>query len=126
MSTGTGLLWSMLAFFFMVIYFMMLFNVIGDLFRDKEAGGFAKTMWIIFLLVAPFLSLIIYMLVRGDGMAKRAMAQQAEMQQQMDAYVKQTAGAGDPTAQIAQAKSLLDSGAISQEEYDSLKKKALS
>jgi hypothetical protein len=115
----------MVAFFFMVIYFMMLFSVLGDLFRDHSLGGFAKTMWILFLLVAPLLSLLIYMIARGDGMAKRGMEQQAAMQQQMDQYVKQTAASTDPSSQIAQAKSLLDSGAISQEEFDAIKKKAL-
>ena len=125
-ALGNGeLLWSMVMFFFFVIYFMMLFNVIGDLFRDHTLGGFAKTIWILFLLFLPLLSLLIYMIVRGDGMAKRAMAQQAEMKKQMDEYVKETAGGADPTAQIASAKSLLDSGAISQEEFEALKKKAI-
>lgn len=126
LSTGGGLLWSMLMFFFFIIYFMMLFNVIGDLFRDPDMGGWGKTLWILFLLVVPLLSLLIYMITRGDGMAKRAVAAQAQMQEQMDDYVRKTAGGGDPAAQIAQAKSLLDSGAISQEEFDKLKAKALS
>lgn len=116
----------MLMFFFFIIYFMMLFNVIGDLFRDPDMGGWGKTLWILFLLVVPLLSLLIYMITRGDGMAKRAVAAQAQMQEQMDDYVRKTAGGGDPAAQIAQAKSLLDSGAISQEEFDKLKAKALS
>jgi cell division protein FtsB len=115
----------MVALFFMVIYFMMLFSVIGDLFRDHGLNGFAKFLWVLFLLVAPFLSLFLYLIIRGDGMAKRGMAAQAEMQQQMDAYVKQTASGANPTEQIAQAKKLLDDGAISQQEFDDIKKKAL-
>lgn len=123
-NVGT-MLWTMLTLFFMVIYFMMLFSVLGDLFRDHELSGFSKMSWILALLFIPLLSLLIYMIARGDGMAERAIAQQQKMQQQMDQYVKQTAGAADPAAQIAQAKSLLDSGAINQQEFDALKAKAL-
>lgn len=123
--TDSGFLWNMVVFFFFIMYFMMLFQVIGDLFRDKELGGFAKFLWCLFLLVAPFLSLFIYLIARGDGMAKRTVAAQNAMQQQMDDYVKQTAGATDPASQIANAKKLLDDGSITQAEYDKLKAKAL-
>jgi cell division protein FtsB len=118
-------LWSMVWFFFLIMYFMILFNVIGDIFRDHELGGFSKFLWCMFLLVAPFLSLFIYLIVRGDSMAKRSIAAQQQAQKQMDDYVKQTAGAGDPTTQIANAKKLLDDGAISQAEFDAIKQKAL-
>jgi cell division protein FtsB len=123
--TNSGFLWNMVIFFFFIIYFMMLFQVIGDLFRDKELGGFSKFLWCVFLLVLPFLSLFIYLIARGDGMAKRTIAAQTAMQQQMDEYVKQTAGSTDPAAQIANAKKLLDDGSIDQAEYDKLKAKAL-
>jgi hypothetical protein len=118
-------LWSMVWFFFLIMYFMILFQVIGDIFRDHELGGFAKFLWCMFLLVAPFLSLLIYMIARGDGMAKRNIAAQQAMQKQMDDYVKQTAGSGDPTTQIANAKKMLDEGTISQAEFDAIKAKAL-
>ena len=124
--TNNGLFWNLLMFFFFVMYFMMLFQVIGDLFRDKELGGFSKFLWCLFLLIAPFLSLFIYLIARGDGMTKRTIAAQQAMQQQMDDYVKQTAGSGDPTAQIANAKKLLDDGSINQAEFDKIKAKALS
>jgi len=124
-DTGGSLLWSMVMFFFFIIYFMMLFQVIGDLFRDHKMGGAAKTLWVLFLLIVPLLSLLIYMITRGEGMAKRAMAQQADMQKQMDNYVKQTAAGSNPVDQIAQARKLLDDGAITQQEFDDIKKKAL-
>jgi len=125
-NIGSGdLLWAMMAFFFMVIYFMMLFSVIGDLFRDHELSGFSKVIWILALLFLPLLSLLIYMIARGSGMAERSIAAQQQMQKQMDTYVQQTAAGANPTEQIAQAKKLLDDGAISQQEFDSIKAKAL-
>jgi cell division protein FtsB len=119
-------LWTLLAIFFMVIYFMILFSVLGDLFRDHELSGVAKALWIIALLFLPFLSMLVYLIVRGGGMAQRQLKAQQHMQQQMDQYVQQTAAAGDPTEQIAKAKKLLDDGTISQQEFDGIKKKALS
>jgi ABC-type multidrug transport system fused ATPase/permease subunit len=125
-NLGLGeLLWTMVAVFFMVIYFMMLFGVIGDLFRDREMSGFSKVLWILFLLWVPLLSLLIYVVARGGGMAERSMAAQQAAQQQMDQYVKETAASAAPAEQIAQAKKLLDEGAIDQQEYEALKKKAL-
>jgi cell division protein FtsB len=119
-------LWTLLAIFFMVIYFMILFSVLGDLFRDHELSGVAKALWIIALLFLPFLSLLTYLIVRGGGMAQRQIKAQQAMQQQMDQYVQKTAAAADPSEQIAKAKKLLDDGTISPQEFDAIKQKALS
>ncbi len=120
-------LWSLVVIFFMVIYFMMLFSVIGDLFRSKDLNGFSKVIWIIALLFLPLISLLVYMIVRGDGMADRAIAAAGRAQDQQMEMAKQIVATDSSSAadQIAQAKNLLDSGAISQAEYDALKAKAL-
>lgn len=120
------ILWVTFVVFLMIMYFMILFSILGDLFRDHETSGWAKAAWVIFLIIAPFLTALIYLIVRGGGMAKRQAAAQAEAQKQFNEYVQNVAGDKSPTQQIADAKSLLDSGAISQEEFDALKAKALS
>lgn len=120
------ILWTTLVIFFMVMYFMILFSILGDLFRDHETSGWAKAAWVIFLVIAPFLTALIYLIARGNGMAKRSMKAQADAQQQFNDYVQTVATTGgSPADQIAQAKSLLDSGAIDQAEFDALKAKAL-
>ena len=121
-----GVLWTMFVLFMWIIWFWLLISVFGDLFRDKETSGGMKAVWCIFVIIAPFLGVFIYLLVRGGGMAERSMAQQQAAQAQFDSYVRQTAGSGGSAAEIAHAKELLDSGAITQEEYEALKAKALS
>jgi len=118
-------LWSLLVIFFMIMYFMILFSVVIDLFRNHQMGGFAKALWIIFLIFIPLISLLVYVIVYGNSMAQRQQAAVTEAQQEQDAYIKQVAGTS-PAEQIAQAQQLLSSGAISQDEYDKLKAKALS
>ena len=119
-------LWSLLIFYFIFFYFMILFRVIGDLFTNKEASGLSKTLWVIFLLFLPFLSLFIYLIVNGQGMNERAMARATEANAAQQDYIRQVAGSGDdPTAKIAKAHELLAAGAISQAEFDALKAKAL-
>jgi hypothetical protein len=118
-------LWSLLVIFFMIMYFMILFSVVIDLFRNHQMGGFAKALWIIFLIFIPLISLLIYVIVYGKSMAQRQQAAVVEAQQEQDAYIKQVAGTS-PAEQIAQAQQLLSSGAISQDEFDKLKAKALS
>jgi ABC-type multidrug transport system fused ATPase/permease subunit len=123
------LLWLMLAIFFMVIYFMILFTILGDLFRDHDTSGWVKAAWIIGLILFPFLVALIYLIARGGGMAKRAQAAQVEAQKQFAEYARNVAaqsGEGTATDEIARAKQLLDSGTISNEEFEALKAKALS
>ena len=119
-------LWSLLVLYFIFFYFMILFRVIGDLFSNKEASGWTKTLWLIFLIVLPFLSLFIYLIVNGKEMSERAMAQAQQMDAAQQDYIRSVAGTSDdPTAKIAKAHELLSSGAISQAEFDALKAKAL-
>jgi hypothetical protein len=114
-------LWSLLVIFFMVIYFMMLMQVIVDVFRRRDASGWKKAGWLVFLFVIPFISLIAYMVANSEGMAERGTGP-VESRGHRD--VRDGNGAG-PAAQISDAKSLLDSGAISQEEYQSIKSRVL-
>ena len=119
-------LWSLLVIYFIFFYFMILFRVIGDIFSDKESSGWAKTGWLILLVVVPFLSLFIYLIVNGQKMTQRAMDQAVAADKAQQAYIRQVAGGGeDSTAQIARAHELLTSGAISEQEFSALKAKAL-
>jgi ABC-type multidrug transport system fused ATPase/permease subunit len=118
-------LWSLVIIFFMIVYFVILFQVVFDLFRDHELSGWAKAGWLLFIIVLPFLGLFVYLIVRGQGMAERSARDQADAKQEFDTYVRETAGSG-PTTEIANAKQLLDEGTISQEEFDAIKRKALS
>ena len=118
-------LWSLVIIFFMIVFFVILFQVLIDLFRSPDLSGWAKAGWTLFIIILPFLGLLIYLIVRGQGMSERAQQDAAENQQAFDDYVRTTAGSGDSAAQIANAKKLLDEGTISQEEFDRLKAKAL-
>lgn len=121
------LIWWFLWAFIFVAYLFALFAVISDLFRDRKLNGWWKAVWIIFLIFVPFLTLLIYLIARGPGMAERNMADAKKYQAAQDDYIKQVAGAGaSPSDEIAKAKSLLDAGTISQAEYDQLKARALS
>jgi Phospholipase_D-nuclease N-terminal/Short C-terminal domain len=119
--------WSVLWFFFLFIWIMILFQILGDLFRDHSASGVEKTLWVLFLVFLPFLAVFVYLIVRGKGMGERAAARQQQAQQQFDGYVREVAATGDgsPAEQIARAKELLDAGTIDQSEFDRLKAKAL-
>jgi hypothetical protein len=103
---------------------MCLWWVFSDLFRSKDLGGGAKTLWVIFIIVLPFLGMFVYLIARGHGMNERTLAAQQEMQQRQSEYIKSVAGSS-AADQIASAKGLLDSGAITQAEFDQIKAKAL-
>ena len=119
--------WSVLWFFFLFIWLLILFHILTDLFRDPSASGVEKTLWVLFLVFLPFLAVFIYLIVRGKGKAERSAARQQQAQQEFDGYVRNVAATGEAPAaeQIARAKELLDTGAINQAEFDRLKAKAL-
>jgi hypothetical protein len=118
-------LWSMLVFFVWIAWFLLLFHVIGDLFRRRDVSGAKKTVWILFLVFVPFLGVFVYLIANSDDMARRSMEQAAAAKSEMDEYVRTTAGSGGAAAEIEKAKGLLDSGAITQTEFDAIKAKAL-
>jgi Phospholipase_D-nuclease N-terminal/Short C-terminal domain len=117
--------WTMLIFFAFVVWIWILFTVLADIFRRHDTSGFSKVLWIIFIIILPYLGVFIYLIAEHTGMTERAMKQQEAAQAQVDKYVQSVAVKGDPTEQIAKAKTLLDSGTITQAEFDSIKQKAL-
>jgi hypothetical protein len=118
-------MWTMFIFFAWILFFWLLFVVFGDLFRRTDIGGWGKAGWTIFVICLPFLGMLVYLIAEGKAMGERSMKQAQDAQAQMDTYVRSAAGSADPAAQITKAKELLDSGAITQAEYDGLKAKAL-
>ncbi len=121
-ALGDILLWALTVTVF-VAYIWALFAIITDLFRDHALNGWLKAVWLIFLIFLPLLTALVYLIVRGRGMGQRAQAQIQAAQQATDDYIRQVAGGA--TAEIAQAKALLDSGSISQAEFEQLKARAL-
>ena len=119
------IIWFIIVSFAFVAYLMILFNIIVDLFRDPAESGVMKAVWMICLIFIPFLTAIIYLIVRGPGMAERQGHAYNEARQAQDEYIKSVAGTASPTEQIAQAKALLDNGSITQDEYAAIKAKAL-
>jgi hypothetical protein len=119
-------MWTMLVFFAWIIWFWLLITVFADIFRRHDTSGFAKVAWIIFVIVLPFLGVFIYLIVNHDGMTDRSMKQAQAQRAQMDDYVRTVASSGGAAGEIEKAKGLLDSGAITQAEFDALKAKALS
>jgi hypothetical protein len=118
-------LWSMLIFFLWVGWFMLLFHVIGDVFRRRDVSGLHKTAWLIFLLFVPFVGVFAYLIANGDAMAQRNAEQAAAAQGEMDNYVRSVAGPSGAAAEIEKAKKLLESGAINQPEFDAINAKAI-
>ena len=115
---------SMLVFFLWITWFWLLITVFSDIFRRDDLSGMGKTGWIIFTIVLPFLGVFVYLITQGDKMTKRNVEHAQAQRAQFDDYVRETAGGG-AAAEIEKAKALLDSGAITQAEFDALKQKAL-
>jgi hypothetical protein len=118
-------MWSMFVFFAWILFFWLLFVVFGDLFSRHDISGWSKALWTVFVIVVPFIGIFTYLIVQGKAMGERKAAQMQQVQSDTDNYIRSVAGPDDPAGQIANAKSLLDSGAINQAEFDQLKAKAL-
>ena len=121
--------WDIIWFFFwsfaFIAYLMVLFSIIGDIFRDHTLSGWAKAAWMLFLIFVPFLTALVYLIARGKGMAERQMRAAQQNQAATEQYVRSVAGSGSSAEEITKAKALLDSGTITADEYAALKAKAL-
>ena len=119
-------LWTLFIFFLWVIWFWLLFTVFVDVFRRHDIHGGKKTLWLIFVIILPFLGVFIYIITQNDGMTQRNIERAQAQRSQFDQYVRETAGAsGGAAAEIDAAKKLLDQGTITQAEFDAIKQKAL-
>ena len=116
-------LWSMIIFFFWVIWIWIVITVLIDVFRRQDIGGWGKAAWVVFVVILPWLGVLVYLIVEHDGMRDRSIKQAQSQQRQFDDYVRDTAGGS--AGEIAKAKELFDAGTITQEEFDALKAKAL-
>lgn len=121
--------WEIVGFiaagFVFVATLMVMFTIIGDLFRDRELSGVAKAAWVVALVFVPLLTALVYVVARGRGMAERSQRAAAAAKQEQETYIREVAGRTTAVDQIAQAKAMLDAGAISNEEFETLKARAL-
>jgi hypothetical protein len=119
--------WFIISFFLLMAYLVVLFQILTDLFRDHTTSGWLKAVWVFFLIILPLITSLVYLIARGQGMAERNIAAVKSAQASQEDYIRSVSGGGSasPSDEIARAKGLLDSGAISQAEFDALKAKAL-
>ncbi|HEX3222020.1 MAG TPA: PLD nuclease N-terminal domain-containing protein [Nocardioides sp.] len=119
--------WFIIISFAFIAYLMILFQIVTDLFRDRDESGWMKAVWIVCLIFLPLLTALVYLIARGPKMAERQNRAMADYQAQQEAYIRNVATqSGGPADQIAKAKQLLDDGHITQADYDRIKEKALS
>lgn len=118
-------LWTMLIFFLWVIWFWILFTVVFDVFRRHDISGGKKTLWIVFAILTPFLGVLVYVITQNEGMTQRQLDRARGQREQFDAQVRAAAEGGGAASEIERAKGLLDSGAITQAEFEAIKQKAL-
>lgn len=118
-------LWTLLIFFAWVWWFWLVISIAGDVIRRRDIGGGTKTLWLLFMLFVPFLGVFTYLITQHDGIAERTLERARAQQTSVDDYVRSVAGGDGPAGEIDRAKKLLDDGAISQTEFDTLKAKAL-
>jgi hypothetical protein len=119
------ILWTMIIFFAWVCWIMLVFRVFGDIFRRRESSGWTKALWSVFVILIPFLGVLIYLIANGRAMGERDVEHARAAQSELDDYVKSVAASSGPAAEIDKAKQLLDGGAITATEFDALKAKAL-
>ena len=123
-NLGEALLLALEIFFF-VIWIWILITILSDLFRDHELSGWAKAAWVLFLVFIPFLTALVYLIARGEGMRDRTIKAQADAKKHFDEYVREQAGAASPADELHKLSELKDKGALSQEEFDQAKAKLL-
>ena len=119
------LMWTMILFFMWILWIWLLFKIFADIFRRDDISGLVKTAWIVFTILLPFLGVFVYLITQNVGMTERELQRVRAQREQFDEYVRQTAADGGAASEIEKAKQLLDSGAITQAEFDALKQKAL-
>jgi predicted PurR-regulated permease PerM len=117
--------WDILIFFAWVIFIWIAITVLIDVFRRHDISGWAKAAWVVFVVILPWIGVLVYLIVNHAGMTERRVSEAQAAQSQFDDYVRQTAGGGGAASEIEKAKQLLDSGAITQQEFESMKAKAL-
>jgi hypothetical protein len=122
---GDALL-TTLAIFFFVVWIWILITILMDLFRDHEMSGWGKAAWVFFRIFFPFITALVYLIVRGSGMRQRAVAEQVEAKKQFDQYVQQTAASASPVDELKKLDEMKKSGSISDEDYEKLKAKIVS
>ena len=120
-----NILWTTLIFFAWVIFIWIAITVLIDVFRRRDISGWGKAAWVIFVVIIPWLGVLVYLIANHDSMAERRMKEVQTSQTQFDEYVRKTAGTGGAAAEIEKAKQLLDNGTITQAEFDAIKAKAL-
>ena len=120
-----NIFWTILIFFAWVIFIWIAITVLIDVFRRRDISGWGKAAWVIFVIILPFLGVLAYLIFNHDGMAERSGKEAAASQAQFDDYVRKTAGTGGTASEIEKAKQLLDSGTITQSEFETIKAKAL-
>ncbi|WP_030547977.1 SHOCT domain-containing protein [Streptomyces exfoliatus] len=120
-----NMFWTMLLIFCWVLWFMLLFRIIGDIFRDDSLGGWGKSGWTIFVILLPFLGVFVYLIARGRGMGERELNRVRQNEQQFRSYVRETAGSGGHAEELARLAELKDRGAITEAEFAQAKAKVL-
>ncbi len=120
------ILWTTLIVFAWVLFIWIAIVVFTDLFRRHDVSGWAKAAWVVFIVILPWIGVLAYLIVNHTGMIERRTSEAQATQAQFDEYVRKTAGTGGPASEIEKAKQLLDSGAITQGEFEAIKRKALS
>lgn len=120
-----SIFWTMLEFFFLFLWIWLLIVIFVDIFRSHDLGGFAKALWVIFVIILPLLGILIYLIARGSGMHERSAAQVRQQQAAFDDYVRQAAGSEGAADQLAKLADLKDKGVISDAEFEGQKAKIL-
>ncbi len=121
-----NMFWTMLMIFFWVLWFVLLFRIIGDIFRDDDLGGWGKSGWCIFVILLPFLGVFVYLIARGRGMGERELQRAVRSEQQFRSYVRESAGAATPAEELSRLAELKNRGEITAAEFDQAKAKVLS